>query len=66
MSDYEAIAINDVLSIQNVHLTLKSGKAVKVKNQTKEQEYNTEHDLSDRELNVVLAGGLINVIRQKL
>jgi aconitate hydratase len=63
--DWERIDQDDVLSIQDIRNTLKTGNRVTVINTSKNETYVTEHSLIQREIEMVLAGGLINLIRQK-
>jgi hypothetical protein len=63
--DWERIDQDDVLSIQDIRNTLKTGNRVTVINTSKNETYATEHSLIQREIEMVLAGGLINLIRQK-
>jgi aconitate hydratase len=63
--DWERIDQDDVLSIQDIRSTLKTGNRVTVINTSKNETYVTEHSLIQREIEMVLAGGLINLIRQK-
>lgn len=63
--DWEKIEQDDVLVISDVTNTIKKGKGVKVYNRKKGDTYDTLHTMSDRQIEMVLAGSLVNIIRQK-
>jgi aconitate hydratase len=63
--DYDKIAQDDVLEIDDLHNCLKSDKPLTVKNLTKNQHYTLEHKYSERELDSLLMGSLISLVRQK-
>lgn len=63
-TDWEKISENDVLEISNVREVIQQGKQVKVFNKTKNQTYLTHHFMGERELKQMLAGGLINLMKQ--
>ena len=64
-SDYDAIDQEDVLFIDNVHEQVKAGGPIKVQNKTKNTTFETKNNLSEKETEEVLAGGLINVFLKK-
>lgn len=64
-TDWEKISQNDVLEIPDVRNIIQTGKEVKVINKTKNQIYKTHHFMTERELKQLLAGGLINLMKQK-
>ena len=63
--DWEKIAQGDVLSISDVRNAIRKGKRVGVINLTKNETYETEHPMTPRQVEMVLAGSLINLVRQK-
>ncbi|NBC26055.1 MAG: aconitate hydratase [Bacteroidetes bacterium] len=63
--DYDGIEQGDVLKTENIRQQLKNGKRVIVKNVTKGTEFNTVHTLSDRQLQALLNGGIINTFKKK-
>jgi len=65
-SDYERIDQGDTLVLENVHEAIESGPEVEVWNKTKDESCATEHDLSDRQVQVIKEGGLINLKRKEL
>ncbi len=62
--DYDRIDQNDVLYLPDVKAEIKSGKEVKLINKTKNEEYTLCYDLSDRQRDMILAGGLLNYTRE--
>jgi aconitate hydratase len=64
-ADWERIDASDTLVIRDVRQALKQKKKVKLFNQTQKQQIDVAYMLSDRQFQMILAGGLINVIRKK-
>jgi aconitate hydratase len=62
--DWEDIRQNDVLRLEHLRTVLPSGRRVEVRNLTRNRSYRVIHQLSGRQLKMVMAGGLINAIRQ--
>lgn len=63
--DYESVNQGDVLRIQNLRRLSKNGDVI-VRNLSRQQDYTARHDLSNRQSEVLLAGGLINHVRATL
>lgn len=63
--DWGRISLNDVLSLPDARKAVETHSRFKIHNNTNKQDYEVEHRLSDRQLEVLLAGGLINVFRKK-
>ena len=61
--DWEKIDHRDVLAISDTRNFLHRGQTVRVVNTTKNETYEMEHTLSERQVEMVLAGSLINLIR---
>ena len=62
--DRLTIEAGDRLHIEHVHDQLRAGHEVEVVNETRDYAFQTAHDLSERQVEVLLAGGLINRARQ--
>lgn len=62
--DYARVRQDDELQIPDVRTALRRGKTVTVLNRTRGERYETEHAMSPRQLDMVLKGSLINVIKQ--
>jgi hypothetical protein len=56
---------NDVLTISNLRTSLQKRERIGVGNVTRNDTYETEHTVSDRQVEIVLEGGLINVVRNR-
>ena len=61
-ADYEKISQNDVLRIENAREQLKSGR-ITVNNITGGFEFTLKADFSEKQLNMLLSGGLINMMK---
>jgi len=62
-SDYDSIEQEDILLIPDVRDAIQQGNDVKVINQTKNHTYTLRHKLSPRQVQIMLAGGLINTVK---
>lgn len=63
--DYDSIDQGDIIKVVNIRGQLKAGKQVVVKNVTKGTEFTAVHTLSDRQLQALLDGGIINNFRKR-
>ena len=61
--DWEKIAPDDVLTIADVHHALQRGTRVHIGNTTKGETYETEHAMSKRQVAILLAESVINLVR---
>ena len=61
--DYDDIAMGDELCIENAPAQIAAGEEITVKNLTKGTEYVTILTASDRQKEMLYAGGLINFIK---
>jgi len=64
-SDYEKIDLNDELELKEIHQGLVSKEPFKLFNKTKNQSYEIDHDFSPIELESLMVGSLIEVIKKK-
>ncbi|MFA6941285.1 MAG: aconitate hydratase [Clostridiaceae bacterium] len=62
--DYETIDINDDLVIENAKDQVKNGEVIVI-NKTKNIEYKTAIELSEREITMILEGGLLNILKNR-
>lgn len=62
--DLEGIEQGDILKTEDIREQLKQGGDVIVKNVTKDTEIKTSHTLSDRQLQALLDGGIINTFKK--
>ncbi len=63
--DWEKISRDDILSMTDLQAAIQKGRRVSVRNLTRSETYQTEHSMSDRQVRIVLEGGLINMIRHR-
>jgi aconitate hydratase len=59
--DWNKIDQGDTIKIENIISVIQKGNTVKIINETKNESYETSHDLSDRQIKAVIAGSLINL-----
>ena len=64
-NDYNKIEQADELEVPNIKETLREGKNIIVKNLSKGTEFETTYDLSDRQKEILLAGGTLALIKKK-
>ncbi len=62
---YESIDQGDTLQLRNLRDQVQAGTDVEVTNADKDETYVVEHDLSERELQMVLEGSQISVVKQE-
>jgi aconitate hydratase len=63
--DWKRISQGDLLSIPDVRNAIRMGNRVQVNNITKDETYETEHTMTPYQVEMVLAGSLINRVKQK-
>ncbi len=63
--DWNRIEQGDCLSLPDVRSAIRKGKSVRVVNLSKDETYEAEHRMSPHEVEMVLAGSLINLVKQK-
>ena len=61
--DYDKIAAGDLLQMDQVRKRLVENRLV-VRNVTKGEEYPVKHDLSPRQIDILLAGGLLEYVKK--
>jgi len=64
-ADYDDIDMNDELVIENAREQIKNGSSIVVKNVTKGKDIKVNVSLSQRQVEMILAGGLLNYTRQQ-
>ena len=64
--DWERIDRDDVLTIPNVREAIQKGTRLKVINKNKDHIYQTEHSMSERQVQIMLSGSLINMVQKRL
>ena len=63
--DYDKIEQEDELEAVDIRRALGQGNLIQITNKTKNEIYETEHALSERQLEMVMEGSLINVVRKR-
>lgn len=63
--DYDEIKMDDVLMIENVGEKIKKDKELDVTIQGSGKKFRVKHDMSPRQVEVLIDGGLINYLRKK-
>lgn len=63
-ADYDTIDQDDILLLKDIRKTIQTSAKLTVHNKTKNKDYSVTHPLSPREMEVLLAGGLINWTKQ--
>lgn len=64
-ADYDTIDLMDELTIENAEKQIAAGEKIVVKNLTKNKEYTTILTVSERQKEMLYAGGLINFIKKQ-
>lgn len=63
--DYDRIDQGDEIEIRNLREALKNGNKISVRNRTKGLEFEVKHDLSRRQVDIILAGGSLAYVKVK-
>jgi aconitate hydratase len=66
VEDYDQIEQGDELELTGLTEALKSGGKITTKNKRSEERYELTHELSDCQIEMVLKGGLLNIMRETL
>ena len=64
-NDFAKIDQGDILVLSHIHETLRKGNEIEVYNLTKGEKYRAAHSLSPRQLDILLAGGIINLLKPR-
>jgi aconitate hydratase len=62
-ADYERLNPGDELEIAGARRAIQDGREVRVRNVTQGYEFTAQHDLTPRQVEIALAGGLLNYVR---
>lgn len=63
-ADYDKISVNDELCLENIRESIANGSAVTLKNKTTGESYQLDYQLSERQRDILLAGGLLDYTRE--
>jgi aconitate hydratase len=61
--DWDRIEQDDVLAIDDIRTVIQRGKPAIIFNKTRDESYKAEHAMSERQVKMVLAGSLINLVK---
>ena len=64
--DYDRIDQGDILTLSKLHETIEGGSEVEVVDESQERIYLARHSLSPRQVDMILAGSLIGLMRRRL
>lgn len=64
--DYDKIEQGDELAIENIRDSIKNKLAISLKNISKNESYQLFYEFSERQTDMILAGGLLNYTRDKV
>ncbi len=62
--DYDKISVNDTLQLPDIRDIIENGKSAVLKNITTDESYELDYQLSERQVQVILAGGLLDYTRE--
>ena len=62
-ADYDAIEAGDALVIPEARRKVEQGEPLTIENRTQKRTFAVEHGLSERQGQIILAGGLLNFIK---
>ena len=63
-ADYDAVAQDDQLQILGIRTRLTQSPTLVVENKTRGSKFEVRHDLTPRQVDIILAGGMLNLMRK--
>jgi aconitate hydratase len=64
-SDYDGIDSGDEIQIPNIRKVISKNEPLIVKNLTTRKDFEVNYELSERQRNILLAGGMLSYIKNK-
>ena len=64
--EYDRLDVGDILQLRDLHQQIRRDRHVEVRNATKSRTFTASHALSERQTEVLFAGGLIRWVRARL
>jgi aconitate hydratase len=64
-TDYDLIESGDEIQIPNIKTVITNNEPLIVKNITKKKDFEVNYELSERQRNIILAGGMLSYIKNK-
>jgi len=65
-ADYLSVEQGDQIEIADIHASLQPDSSFEVINRTRGHSYAAEHHLNQRQVDIVLAGGVLNLVKARL
>jgi aconitate hydratase len=65
-NEFERVRQGDRLKIERLQNSLMKGESLRVENVTQQRVFQVSHEFNDREIEIMLAGGLLNYIRSRI
>lgn len=66
VEDYDKLEQGDVLQFSNIHEAIQTSSEMFVSVKGKDFTFKVQHTLSNRQVNIIIKGGLINVVKRKI
>ncbi len=66
LADYDGIEVGDVLRLSDLRRVLTEGDELVVENVTRQYQFQVRHNMSPRQVEFLLSGGLINWMKERL
>ena len=64
-ADYDSLSAGDILACDGLREKIASGRPLEIRNETRSETYAVIHRMSERQVQAVLAGGVIRFFREK-
>lgn len=64
-AECQNVVEGDVLQLANIRTAVRKGEPLELYNATRDEVYQVQHSMSDRQVEIVLAGGQINLFRKR-
>jgi aconitate hydratase len=65
LGDYDKISQGDNLVIENIIKKMQTSNEIEITNKSKNEKYCAHHSMTKRQIEMILAGGLINIYRKR-
>ncbi|MFQ6019669.1 MAG: aconitase family protein, partial [Dehalococcoidia bacterium] len=62
-ADYDRLRVGDVLEVAGLHEGLRTSDGIRMRNASQDYEFSCRHNLSPRQVEILLAGGLLNHVK---
>ncbi|MDY7092327.1 MAG: aconitate hydratase, partial [Acidobacteriota bacterium] len=64
--DYDSIQAGDVLVLENARAAIQQGRELELRNRSRDRSYQVQHTLSQRQVDMILRGGLLKWMQERL